>query len=210
MAGLNRVMLIGNLGDDPEIRSTNGGDVATMRIATNETFKDRDGNKQERTEWHTVVCWNEHLIPVIERFCRKGGKVYVSGQLQTRKWQDNDGKDRYSTEVVMRFGAELVLLDGPQGSGDRDGGGYGRDRDDRGGRSGGRDDRGGRGSSDNRGTRNDRGGGRGGRDDDRQGGFRDGGYDRTSRDPNSAGRGGGGGGRPAPAFDSDLDDDVPF
>jgi single-strand DNA-binding protein len=164
MAGLNKVMLIGNLGADPEIRSlNNGGSVANLRIATNKSWKDRDGNKQEKTEWHTVVCFADGLNDVIERYCVKGGRVYVEGELQTRKWQDKDGADRYSTEVVLSaFDGKLVLLDGPSGGGDRDddrGGGRsgGRDRDDdrdRGGRGGGRgNDRGGR-SSSNRDTRN--------------------------------------------------------
>lgn len=121
MAGsLNKVMLIGNLGADPEIRSfQNGGKVANLRIATSETWKDRNtGERQERTEWHTVAIFSEGLVGVVERFLRKGSKVYIEGQLQTRKWQDQQGNDRYSTEVVIRgLGGTLTMLDGAQGGG---------------------------------------------------------------------------------------------
>jgi len=121
MAGsLNKVMLIGNLGADPEIRSfQNGGRVANLRIATSETWKDRNtGERQERTEWHTVAIFSEGLVGVVERFLRKGSKVYIEGQLQTRKWQDQSGNDRYSTEVVIRgLGGTLTMLDGAQGGG---------------------------------------------------------------------------------------------
>ena len=134
MAGsLNKVMLIGNLGADPEIRSfQNGGKVANLRIATSETWKDRNtGERQERTEWHTVAIFSEGLVGVVERFLRKGSKVYVEGQLQTRKWQDQSGNDRYSTEVVIRgMNGSLTMLDGPQGGnggggGSRGGGDWG-------------------------------------------------------------------------------------
>lgn len=125
MAGsLNKVMLIGNLGADPEIRSfQNGGKVANLRIATSETWKDRNtGERQERTEWHSVAIFSEGLVGVVERFLRKGSKVYIEGQLQTRKWQDQQGNDRYSTEVVIRgMNGTLTMLDGAQGS--RGGGG---------------------------------------------------------------------------------------
>jgi single-strand DNA-binding protein len=121
MAGsLNKVMLIGNLGADPEIRSfQNGGKVANLRIATSESWKDRNtGERQERTEWHTVAIFSEGLVGVVERFLRKGSKVYVEGQLQTRKWQDQSGNDRYSTEVVIRgMNGVLTMLDGAQGGG---------------------------------------------------------------------------------------------
>ena len=121
MAGsLNKVMLIGNLGADPEIRSfQNGGRVANLRIATSETWKDRNtGERQERTEWHTVAIFSEGLVGVVERYLRKGSKVYIEGQLQTRKWQDQSGNDRYSTEVVIRgLGGTLTMLDGASGSG---------------------------------------------------------------------------------------------
>ncbi|MBX7460866.1 single-stranded DNA-binding protein [Qipengyuania huizhouensis] len=126
MAGsLNKVMLIGNLGADPEIRSfQNGGKVANLRVATSETWKDRNtGEKQERTEWHTVSIFSEGLIGVVERFLRKGSKVYIEGQLQTRKWQDQQGNDRYSTEVVLRgLNGTLTMLDGAQGGGSGGGG----------------------------------------------------------------------------------------
>ncbi|MDT0575134.1 single-stranded DNA-binding protein [Croceicoccus sp. F390] len=121
MAGsLNKVMLIGNLGADPEVRSfQNGGKVCNLRIATTENWKDREGQRQERTEWHTVAIFSEGLVSVAERFLRKGSKVYVEGQLQTRKWQDQSGNDRYSTEVVLRgFGGTLTMLDGRQGGAD--------------------------------------------------------------------------------------------
>ncbi|MXP42103.1 single-stranded DNA-binding protein [Altererythrobacter soli] len=133
MAGsLNKVMLIGNLGADPEIRSfQNGGKVANLRIATSESWKDKNtGERQERTEWHTVAIFSEGLIGVVERFLRKGSKVYIEGQLQTRKWQDQQGADRYSTEIVIRgLNGSLTMLDGPQGGGggggQRSGGGGG-------------------------------------------------------------------------------------
>lgn len=127
MAGsLNKVMLIGNLGADPEIRSfQNGGRVANLRIATSETWKDRNtGERQERTEWHTVAIFSEGLVNVVENYLKKGSKVFVEGQLQTRKWQDQQGNDRYSTEVVLRgFNGTLTMLDGRDGGGS--GGGYG-------------------------------------------------------------------------------------
>ena len=164
MAGVNKVILVGNLGDDPESRSlNNGGEVVNLRVATSESWKDRDGQRQERTEWHRVVIFNENLGRVAKSYLRKGSKVYLEGQLQTRKWQDNSGQDKYSTEVVLqRFRGELVLLDS-------------------------------------------RGGGGGG------GGFGD---DQSGYDQGGGGSAVGGGGRPQsrpqPAFDSDLDDDVPF
>jgi single-strand DNA-binding protein len=161
MAGVNKVILVGNLGDDPESRSlNNGGEVVNLRVATSENWKDKDGNRQERTEWHRVVIFNENLGRVAKSYLRKGSKVYLEGQIQTRKWTDQSGADRYSTEVVLqRFRGELVLLDS-------------------------------------------RGGGGGG--EDFGGGHESGG---------SSGFGGGGSrpqSRPQPAFDSDLDDDVPF
>ena len=167
MAGVNKVILVGNLGDDPEARSlNNGGEVVNLRVATSETWKDKDGNRQERTEWHRVVIFNENLGRVAKSYLRKGSKVYLEGQLQTRKWQDQSGQDKYSTEIVLqRFRGELVLLDS-------------------------------------------RGGGGGGGSDDFGGG-----YDSGS---NFGGGSFGGGNsrpqsRPQPAaFDSDLDDDVPF
>lgn len=143
MAGsLNKVMLIGNLGADPEIRSfQNGGKVANLRIATSETWKDRNtGERQERTEWHTVAIFSEGLVGVVERFLRKGSKVYIEGQLQTRKWQDQSGNDRYSTEVVIRgMNGSLTMLDGAQGGSGGGGGqrGGGSSWDQGGGRSSG-------------------------------------------------------------------------
>ena len=162
MAGVNKVILVGNLGDDPEARSlNNGGEVVNMRVATSENWKDKDGNRQERTEWHRVVIFNENLGRVAKSYLKKGSKVYLEGQIQTRKWQDQSGQDKYSTEIVLqRFRGELVLLDSRGGGG---GGGFA-----------GGDDYGASGG-------NDFGGG-------------------GSR-PQS---------RPQPAFDSDLDDDVPF
>lgn len=121
MAGsLNKVMLIGNLGADPEIRSfQNGGKVANLRIATSESWKDRNtGERKEKTEWHTVAIFSEGLVGVVERFLKKGSKVYLEGRLQTRKWQDQNGQDRYSTEVVLQGpNAVMTMLDGAQGGG---------------------------------------------------------------------------------------------
>jgi single-strand DNA-binding protein len=113
MAGVNKVILVGNLGADPEARSlNNGGEVVNMRVATSEQWKDRDGNRQERTEWHNVVIFNENLGRVAKSYLRKGSKVYLEGQIQTRKWTDQSGNDRYTTEVVLqKFRGELVLLD---------------------------------------------------------------------------------------------------
>ncbi|SNT72553.1 single-stranded DNA-binding protein [Paracoccus seriniphilus] len=128
MAGsVNKVILIGNLGRDPEIRTfQNGGKVANLRIATSEQWKDRNtGERREKTEWHSVAIMSEGLVNVVERFLRKGSKVYVEGQLETRKWQDQSGQDRYTTEVVIRnFGGSLQMLDGRgEGGGGRDFGG---------------------------------------------------------------------------------------
>jgi single-strand DNA-binding protein len=113
MASLNKVMLIGNLGADPEARSLNSGDeVVNLRIATTESWKDKDGNKQERTEWHSVAIFNQGLCKVAKSYLRKGSKCYIAGQLQTRKWTDQSGADRYSTEIVLqKFNGELILLD---------------------------------------------------------------------------------------------------
>jgi len=127
MAGsLNKVMLIGNLGADPEVKSfQNGGKVCNLRIATSEQWKDKNtGERQEKTEWHTVVIFSEGLVNVAERFLRKGSKVFIEGQLQTRKWQDAQGNDRYSTEVVLRgFNGTMTMLDGPGGGQGGGGGG---------------------------------------------------------------------------------------
>ena len=128
MAGsVNKVILVGNLGRDPEVRTfQNGGKVCNLRIATSENWKDRNtGERRERTEWHSVAIFNEGLVRVAEQYLRKGSKVYLEGQLQTRKWQDQSGQDRYSTEVVLQgFGSTLVMLDG-RGEGSGGGGGYG-------------------------------------------------------------------------------------
>jgi single-strand DNA-binding protein len=173
MAGsVNKVILVGNLGRDPESRSfQNGGKVVNLRIATSESWKDRNsGERKEKTEWHSVAIFNEGLANTAERYLRKGSKVYIEGQLQTRKWQGQDGQDKYSTEVVLQgFNAVLVLLDRREGEGGGRSGGWEEDA---------------------------------------------GGNDFNSSFVGSGGgaaRGGGstGGGRPA-AFDSDLDDDVPF
>ncbi|HET7717369.1 MAG TPA: single-stranded DNA-binding protein [Bauldia sp.] len=116
MAGsVNKVILIGNLGRDPEVRRLNSGaPVVSLRIATSENWRDKNtGERQERTEWHNVVIYNENLCKIAEQYLKKGSKVYVEGQLQTRKWQDQSGQDRYTTEVVLtRFRGELTLLDG--------------------------------------------------------------------------------------------------
>ncbi len=132
MAGsVNKVILIGNLGRDPEVRSfQNGGKVCNLRIATSETWKDRNtGERRERTEWHSVAIFNENLARLAEQYLRKGSKVYVEGKLETRKWQDQSGQDRYSTEVVLRpYAGELTFLDGRDGGGSgggQGGGGYG-------------------------------------------------------------------------------------
>jgi len=129
MAGsVNKVILVGNLGADPEVRSfQNGGKVCNLRIATSESWKDKNsGDRQERTEWHTVAIFNEGLAGVAERFLKKGSKVYLEGQLQTRKWQDAQGNDRYSTEVVLRGpNSVMTMLDGAQGAGGGGGGGSG-------------------------------------------------------------------------------------
>jgi single-strand DNA-binding protein len=182
MAGsLNKVMLIGNLGADPEIRSfQNGGKVANLRIATSENWKDKNtGERQERTEWHTVAIFSEGLIGVVERFLRKGSKVYIEGQLQTRKWQDQQGADRYSTEIVIRgMNGSLTMLDGPQGGA----GGAG-------GASGG-------------------GGQRGGGGGWNQGGGSSGGGGGSGYGAGGGASGGSSGG--GSSFGDDLDDDIPF
>ncbi|MCP3734104.1 single-stranded DNA-binding protein [Sphingomonas sp. RP10(2022)] len=183
MAGsVNKVILVGNLGRDPESRSfQNGGKVVELRIATSESWKDKmSGERKEKTEWHTVKVFNEGLANVAERFLRKGSKVYIEGALTTRKWQDQQGQDRYSTEVVLQgFNSVLTMLDGPNGGqGGGAGGGAG------GGRSGGGDWSGG----------DDFGGGSGGS----RGGAPAGGGNRGG----GFGQGGG--------FADDLDDDVPF
>lgn len=189
MAGsVNKVILVGNLGADPEVKSfQNGGKVCNLRIATSENWKDRNtGEKKERTEWHTVAIFSEGLVGVAERFLRKGSKVYIEGQLRTRKWQDQSGNDRYSTEVVLQgLGSVLTMLDGAPGGGGQGGGGGGGG----GARSGGNDWGGGASSG-------------GGYDDDFGGGG--GGGSRSS------GGGAARGGSSGPNFGNDLDDEVPF
>ena len=127
MAGsVNKVILIGNLGADPEVRTfQNGGKVCNLRIATSETWKDKNtGERREKTEWHSVAIFSEPLARVAEQYLRKGSKVYIEGQLETRKWQDQSGQDRYSTEVVLRpYTSTLTMLDGRSSEGG--GGGYG-------------------------------------------------------------------------------------
>ena len=188
MAGsVNKVILVGNLGKDPESRSfQNGGKVVELRIATSESWKDRNtGEKKEKTEWHTVKVFSEGLANVAERYLRKGSKVYIEGALTTRKWQDPQGNDRYSTEIVLQgFNSVLTMLDGAPGAG----GGAGRS-------SGGGDDWNAGGGDDFAGQSSSRGGGGGGN-------FNGGG-----------GRSGGGdfgGGSAGGGFGDDLDDDVPF
>ena len=173
MASVNKVILVGNLGKDPETRTfANGGKVVSFSLATSENWKDRaSGERKEKTEWHNISIFSEGLAGVAERFLRKGSKVYIEGQLETRKWQDQSGNDRYTTDIVLRqFNSSMVLLDSREGGS----GGGSRSYDD--------------GASS--------GGGFGG---------------------SAYGGGGSGGGaakpqsRPQPAaFDSDLDDDVPF
>ena len=128
MAGsVNKVIIIGNLGNDPEIRTfQNGGKVCNLSIATSETWKDRNsGERRERTEWHRIAIFSEPLVRVAEQYLRKGSKVYIEGQLETRKWQDQSGQDKYSTEVVLRpYRSELTMLDG-RNDGGSGGGGYG-------------------------------------------------------------------------------------
>jgi len=129
MAGsVNKVILVGNLGADPEVKSfSNGGRICNLRIATSENWTDRaSGERRERTEWHSVVIRSDGLIGIAERYLRKGKKIYIEGSLQTRKWQDQNGQDRYSTEVVLSGpGAVMTMLDGGQGGGGQGGGGGG-------------------------------------------------------------------------------------
>lgn len=185
MAGsVNKVILVGNLGADPEIKSfQNGGRIANLRIATSESWKDRaTGEKKERTEWHSVVINSDGLVGVVERFLRKGSKIYIEGQLRTRKWQDQSGNDRYTTEIsVGGMGGVLTMLDGSGGAGGGGGGGGGRSS------GGGWNEGGSSGGSGGYGGGSSRGGGASG------GGSAGGGWN----------QGGGG-------FGDDLDDDIPF
>jgi single-strand DNA-binding protein len=127
MAGsVNKVILVGNLGKDPEVRRTTAGDpIVNLSLATSESWRDKaSGERKEKTEWHRVVIFNKNLADVAEKYLRKGSKVYVEGQLQTRKWTDKDGAEKYSTEVVLQnFRGELTMLDGRSGGGEGGGGG---------------------------------------------------------------------------------------
>lgn len=207
MAGsVNKVILIGNLGADPEVKSfQNGGRIANLRIATSENWKDRaTGERKERTEWHSVVIQSEGLVGVVERFLRKGSKIYIEGQLRTRKWQDQNGNDRYTTEVsVGGIGGVLTMLDGAQGGGaggggarGGSGGGWGE-----GGSSGGSSGGFGGGSRSGGGSGGGSGSGSGG-DWGRSGGAA-GGASSGGDDWGRTGSTGGG-------FGDDLDDDIPF
>jgi single-strand DNA-binding protein len=168
MAGsVNKVIIVGNLGRDPEVRSFgNGGKVVNLRIATSETWRDKQsGERKERTEWHSVAIYNEALGKIAEQYLKKGSTVYIEGQLETRKWQDQSGADRYTTEIVLRqFRGELTLLGGRDGG--SGGGGGGGGYDDRGGYDeGGQGGGYGGGSSGGGGGRGGSGGGGGGRSD---------------------------------------------
>jgi single-strand DNA-binding protein len=190
MAGsVNKVILVGNLGRDPETRRLASGDpVVNLRIATSESWKDKmSGERKEKTEWHSVVIYNENLARVAEQYLRKGSKVYIEGQLQTRKWADQSGVEKYTTEVVLqRFRGELTLLDGRSGGGE-----MGMDEE-----GGGQISRGG-----------DFGGG-GGRGGDRGGDYGGGGGRASGGGGERRPASGGGGGGSKPNFD--LDDDIPF
>ncbi|MDA9020263.1 single-stranded DNA-binding protein [Flavimaricola sp.] len=165
MAGsVNKVIIVGNLGRDPEVRTfQNGGKVCNLRIATSENWKDRTtGERKERTEWHSVAIFSEPLARIAEQYLRKGSKVYIEGQLETRKWQDQSGQDRYTTEVVLRpYRGELTLLDGRDGGSSGGGGGGGGYMEDQ---SGGGYDQGGYGGGSSSGPMG--GGGRGDLDDE--------------------------------------------
>ena len=127
MASVNKVIIVGNLGADPEVKSfSNGGKICNMRIATSEQWKDKTtGEKKERTEWHSVTLNSDGLVGVAERYLKKGSKVYIEGKLQTRKWQDKDGADRYTTEIVVSgYDGKLVMLDGPKSGAGGQSGGY--------------------------------------------------------------------------------------
>lgn len=129
MAGsVNKVILVGNLGRDPEIRSTQDGrEIANLAIATSESWKDRStGERKEKTEWHRVVIFSDGLVNVVKNYLKKGAKVYIEGQLQTRKWTDKDGQEKYSTEVVLQgFNSVLTMLDGNKGGGSSENAGSG-------------------------------------------------------------------------------------
>jgi single-strand DNA-binding protein len=136
MAGsVNKVILVGNLGRDPEVRTfPSGGKVVSLRVATSENWRDKQtGERREKTEWHSVSIYNENLGRIAEQYLRKGSKVYVEGQLETRKWQDQSGQDRYTTEIALRFNGQMTLLDSRgEGGGSYDPGRSGADPDTRG------------------------------------------------------------------------------
>jgi len=180
---INKVILVGNLGRDPEFRRTGNGDpIVSFSVATAETWKDKaTGERKERTEWHSVVLQSDGLVGVAERYLKKGSKVYIEGQLRTRKWQDASGNDRYTTEISVGVGGSLTMLDGPQGGA---GGGGGMGGGGGGQRAGGGWNEGGSGGSG--------GGARAG------GGGSQGGWNQ------------GGGGSSGGGFGDDLDDDIPF
>lgn len=183
MAGVNKAIILGRLGRDPEVRNfQNGGKVVNLRIATSERYKDREGNQQERTEWHAVAIFNERLGDVAEKYLRKGSEVYIEGQIETRKWQDQSGQERYTTEIVLRqFRGELQLVGGRGGGGSADeGGGYA-----------------------------ERSSGGGYSERSSGGGY----SERSGGGARSGGGGAGGGGGRAGGWDSkktDLDDEIPF
>jgi single-strand DNA-binding protein len=193
---VNKVIIVGNLGRDPESKAfQNGGKVVNLRIATSESWKDKNsGERKEKTEWHSVAIFNEGLANVAEKYLRKGSKVYIEGALQTRKWQDAQGQDKYSTEIVLQgFNSVLTMLDGPNGGGQGGGAGGGG---------------GSRGGDDWAGGGNDFGGGSGG-----SGGYGGGGGGRGGSAPSGGGSGGGARGGSfgqTGGFSDDLDDDVPF
>jgi single-strand DNA-binding protein len=187
MAGsVNKVILVGNVGRDPEIRTLqNGGRVASFSLATSENWKDRTtGERREKTEWHRIAVYNDGLIGIIERFVKKGSKLYLEGALETRKWNDQSGQEKYTTEIVLKqFRGELTLLDGRDGGGGGGGGGAP--------------------ASDGYGT--SAGGGYGGGPAD------GGGYGGAGNSGGSGGGGGSGrGGTPAPRPRDDIDDEIPF
>ncbi|SUB01274.1 Helix-destabilizing protein [Pannonibacter phragmitetus] len=194
MAGsVNKVILVGNLGADPEIRRTQDGrPIANLRIATSETWRDRgSGERRERTEWHRVVIFNEGLCKIAEQYLRKGAKVYIEGQLQTRKWQDQSGQERFSTEVVLQgFNSALTMLDGRGEGGGGGGGGALPDYGSGGGYDGGSSGGGGGGYGSGSGSGGGYGGGSSG-----SGGYGGG----------SGGSGGAGGG-----YGGGMDDEIPF
>ena len=182
MAGVNKVTILGRLGKDPEVRNfQNGGKVVNLRLATSERYKDREGNMQERTEWHAVAIFNEKLGEVAEKYLKKGDEVYIEGKLETRKWQDSSGQDKYTTEIVVRpYGGELTLIGGRRGGdqgGDQDGGDQGAEEP----------------AEQSRGKARQAQGGFGGRKAQNQGGF-----------------GGGRGNSWDASKKPDMDDDIPF